>query len=238
MGNDKLTNKQLELLNSCLDGELRGDEITNLAELLAADPDAAAEMADLLKVKSMLKEMPTVKPPRNYRLTTIEAEEARPKPFWERLFPLLRGACAFCALALAFVFIFPLFSADDAALEAAGSPPMLMAKSVPPDYAASEAIADEQIVLAEDLSSASNSALPASMPSYGVRGGSPRSEYLMMEAERLQQLEQETSLPDETDSGMDTLTIAKISLAFLLLILSAAVIRLGQRKKKLELKNC
>lgn len=238
MRNDKLTNKQLEMLSSCLDGELRGDELTKLAESLAADPCIAAEMADLLKVKSMVKEMPTVKPPRNYRLTTIEAEEARPKPFWERLFPILRGSAAFCALALAFVCIFPLFSGNDAVMDPVASAQMPMPKAVSLADVECEAIADEQIILDEDLNTASNPALPASMPSYGVRGGSPRSEYLMMEAERLQQQVPNAALPEQTESGTDALMIAKISLAFLLVILILAVLRLEQKKRKLQLKDC
>ena len=40
-------------------------------------------------------------------LTRAMAEEARPKPFWERLFPVFRTAAAFCALALVFTFVFP-----------------------------------------------------------------------------------------------------------------------------------
>ena len=237
MGNEKLTTKQLQMLSSCLDGELRGDELTKLSESLAADPRMAAEMAGLLKVKSMAKELPTVKPPRNYRLTTIEAEEARPKPFWERLFPIFRGAAAFCALALAFVFIFPLFSGNASVDSEETSAPLYAAKTI--SLAETTGITDEQIVLDADREdSASNGAVTASMPSFGVRGGTPRSEYLMMQAELQNQTEPEFA-PTETASPtaqIDALTIAKIVLAVLLVGFTSAAVMLGSRKRKLELK--
>ena len=234
MGNEKLTTKQLQMLSSCLDGELRGDELTKLSESLAADPRMAAEMADLLKVKSMAKELPTVKPPRNYRLTTIEAEEARPKPFWERLFPIFRGAAAFCALALAFVFIFPMFSGNASVDTADNSAPLYAAKSI--SLAETTAITDEQIVLDADRETSSgNGAVTASMPSYGVRGGSPRSEYLMMQAE-LQNQQPEFAPAVEPSAGIDPLTIAKIVLTVLLVAFAASAVMLGRKKKSLELK--
>lgn len=237
MGNDKLKNKQLEMLSGCLDGELRGDELTKLAELLADDPSAAAEMADLLKVKSMVKELPTVKPPRNYRLTTLEAEEARPKPFWERIFPILRGAAAFCALALAFVFLFPQLIENAFTGISGDAAAVPVAKSLSFDADTFVGITDEEIFLEEDRTDLPSNALPASMPSYGVRGGSPRSEYLMMEAERLQQPVLNTALSDSADFAAEALTLTKIILAFLLVVFAAAAFLLGKKKKKLELKD-
>ncbi len=236
MGNEKLTTKQLQMLSSCLDGELRGDELAKLSESLAADPRMAAEMADLLKVKSMAKELPTVKPPRNYRLTTIEAEEARPKPFWERLFPIFRGAAAFCALALAFVFIFPMFSGNASVETVDDGARTYVSKSI--SLADTACITDERIVLDEDRDDSSNGAVTASMPSFGVRGGTPRSEYLMMQAElQNQQLsELATTELSEPAGGIDPLTIAKVVLTVLLAAFAASAVMLGRRKKRLELK--
>ena len=235
MGNEKLTTKQMQMLSSCLDGELRGDELAKLSESLAADPRMAAEMADLLKVKSMAKELPTVKPPRNYRLTTIEAEEARPKPFWERLFPIFRGAAAFCALALAFVFIFPLFSGNASVDTADDGARLYASKSI--SLAETTCITDEQIVLDEDRNDTSNGAVTASMPSYGVRGGTPRSEYLMMQAELQNQSSEPEFAPTvEPSAGIDALTVAKVVLTVLLVVFAASAVMLGRRKKRLELK--
>ncbi len=236
MENEKLTTKQMQMLSSCLDGELRGDELAKLSESLAADPRMAAEMADLLKVKSMAKELPTVKPPRNYRLTTIEAEEARPKPFWERLFPIFRGAAAFCALALAFVFIFPMFSGNASVETVDDGARMYVSKSI--SLADTACITDERIVLDEDRDDSSNGAVTASMPSFGVRGGTPRSEYLMMQAElQNQQLsELATTELSEPAGGIDPLTIAKVVLTVLLAAFAASAVMLGRRKKRLELK--
>ena len=74
------------------------------------------------------------------------------------------------------------------------------------------------------------------MPSYGVRGGSPRSEYLMMQAELQNQTEPEFAPTVEADAGIDSLTIAKIVLTVLLVGFAASAVMLGRRKKRLELK--
>ena len=104
---EKLTQKDYELINSYLDQELDRKDVIKFAGRMAEDPAIAAEVEDLMKVKTMIKELPTVTPPRNYILTRAMAEEARPKPFWQRLFPVFRTAAALCALALVFTFVFP-----------------------------------------------------------------------------------------------------------------------------------
>ena len=106
---EKLTQKDYELINSYLDQELDRKDVIKFAQRMSAEPEISEEVSDLMKVKAMVKEIPTVTPPRNYILTRAMAEEARPKPWWERLFPVFRTAAAFCALALAFTFLFPLF---------------------------------------------------------------------------------------------------------------------------------
>ena len=81
--------------------------MVKFAQRMADDPMVRSEVEELMKVKSMVRELPTVTPPRNYILTRAMAEEARPKPFWERLFPVFRTAAAFCALAIKEGFIPP-----------------------------------------------------------------------------------------------------------------------------------
>ena len=77
---EKLSQKDYELINSYLDQELDRKDVIKFAERMAADSRINEEVADLMKVKAMVKELPTVTPPRNYILTRAMAEEARPKP--------------------------------------------------------------------------------------------------------------------------------------------------------------
>ena len=74
---EKFSQKDYELINSYLDQELDRKDVVKFADRMAQDPKIAAEVADLMKVKSMIKELPTVTPPRNYILTRAMAEEAR-----------------------------------------------------------------------------------------------------------------------------------------------------------------
>ena len=94
---EKLSQKDYELINSYLDQELDRKDVLKFSERMAEVPEIREEIADLMKVKAMIKELPTAAPPRNYILTRAMAEEARPKPWWERLFPVFRTAAAFCA---------------------------------------------------------------------------------------------------------------------------------------------
>ena len=186
---EKLSQKDYELINSYLDQELDRKDVVKFSERMAEVPEIREEIADLMKVKAMVKELPTVTPPRNYILTRAMAEEARPKPWWERLFPVFRTAAAFCALALAFTFIFPLIQAQQSAktesAENAYVEPMAAEEM---DYAApvakSLSLYDEEIVLEErNYGEAAEESYHAVMPSFGVRGGNPRMEYLMRQEE-------------------------------------------------------
>ena len=187
---EKLSQKDYELINSYLDQELDRKDVLKFSERMAEVPGIREEIADLMKVKAMVKELPTVAPPRNYILTRAMAEEARPKPWWERLFPVFRTAAAFCALALAFTFFFPLIQAQQSAkktdsAENAYVEPMAAEEM---DYAApvakSLSLYDEEIVLEDrNYGEAAEESYHAVMPSFGVRGGNPRMEYLMQQEE-------------------------------------------------------
>ncbi len=187
---DKFSQKDYELINSYLDQELDRKDVVKFADRMTQDPEIAAEVADLMKVKSMIKELPTVTPPRNYILTRAMAEEARPKPFWERLFPVFRTAAAFCALALIFTFVFPYLPRSEKKEAAVSNEEMVMKNIEPADMFDSAAEAaeapfslyDEEIIL-EDRDYAAES-YNAVMPSYGVMGGNPRIEYMMRQEQK------------------------------------------------------
>ncbi|MBQ6519530.1 MAG: hypothetical protein IJI14_12480 [Anaerolineaceae bacterium] len=204
MNNEKLSQKDYELINSYLDQELDRKEVLRFSERMAESAEIRDEISELMKVKAMVKELPTVTPPRNYILTRAMAEEARPKPWWERLFPVFRTAAAFCALALAFTFLFPLiqqqsanstetanvYSADSMAAES-------MAMEMPVQKSVS--LLDEEIVLEDrDFGGAAEESYRAVMPSYGVIGGNPRIEYMMRQEENLKAQQQAQSAANNT----------------------------------------
>ena len=247
---EKLSQKDYELINSYLDQELDRKDVVKFADRMAEDPDIAAEVADLMKVKAMIRELPTVTPPRNYILTRAMAEEARPKPFWERLFPVLRTAAAFCALALVFTFVFP-YLPKSTSKQNASSPEFYTSKSIDLDeeldFAAEEsapmAFYDEEIVLEDRAYDSGTESYTAVMPSYGVMGGNPRIEYLMRQEQQNAVQESVTWDADNPPEGFISTETAAANQRDLLLKLGlgaglagslAGIFILSRRKKKLE----
>lgn len=253
MEKEKLSQKDYELINSYLDQELDRKDVIKFADRMAENPEIGAEVADLMKVKAMIKELPTVTPPRNYILTRAMAEEARPKPWWERLFPVFRTAAAFCALALAFVFIFPLVRQLPAGNEAAESRAAENAyvesmEAEEMDYAAptvskSVSLYDQEIVLEDrNFGGSAEESYRAVMPSFGVRGGNPRIEYMMRmeEKQSAQNSVESFTVPEgyiskeEAAQAQHDLAV-KMILCFGLILSLCALFVLRRRRKKLEI---
>ena len=234
--------------------------MVKFAERMAGEPEIGAEIADLMKVKAMVRELPTVTPPRNYILTRAMAEEARPKPWWERLFPVFRTAAAFCALALAFTFLFPLFRQQQAAQNTGpgGDVPvesmaenndmvMDMDYEEAPDMMVEKSISllDQEIVLEDrNFGGAAEESYRAVMPSYGVRGGNPRIEYMMRQEESQNSLRMAESaenqvvpegyISEEEAHQAVRNTALKIIFGGGLILSLAVLIMLRQRRKMLE----
>ena len=255
MNKAQLSQKDYELINSYLDQELDRKDVLKFADRMDENPEIGAEVADLMKVKAMVRELPTVIPPRNYILTRAMAEDARPKPWWERLFPVFRTAAAFCALALAFVFIFPLIphqqSANSTAyekdsVESMTADEMDWDMDMEMDYAApvekSVSLYDQEIVL-EDRSfgGSAEESYRAVMPSFGVRGWNPRIEYMMqMEENRtVSEAADSFSVPDgyislEESAAAQRSLAVKMLLGGGLIMSLCALFVLRRRRKKLE----
>ena len=256
MMKEQLTQKDYELINSYLDQELDRKDVVKFAARMAEDPAIAAEVEDLMKVKAMIKELPTVTPPRNYILTRAMAEEARPKPFWERLFPVFRTAAAFCALALVFTFVFPYLpksgfkkNAEMPAVYETKSLDMAdLYESAEMDYAAEEeapmAFYDEKIILDEDMSYAAES-YTAVMPSYGVMGGNPRIEYMMRQEQKLAEAQASPSwdadnppegfISEETAAANQRDLLIRLGLGAGLVGSIAGIMILQRKKQRLQL---
>ena len=256
MDKEKLSQKDYELINSYLDQELDRKDVLKFAERMSEDPEISAEVADLMKVKAMVKELPTVAPPRNYILTRAMAEETRPKPWWERLFPVFRTAAAFCALALVFTFLLPIFRQQrnqQAVPTESAYTQSIPAESMDMDYEEpvymekSLSLYDEEIVLDEmDYADSAQESYHAVMPSFGVMGGNPRIEYMMRQEENKKAM---NAVPDnnaplvvpegyisvEEASAAQRSLALKIILSGGLLLSICALVLLHKRRKQMEL---
>ncbi len=185
----KRKDEDLILLNSYLDHELNDSEMLTFAQRLSQDPSLAAELDELIAVKSKFAALRETKAPRKYILTRAEAAQARKPNLLERLFPLFRASAAAAALAIVILTVFPFAgnSPRETVLPFAGEPVELVSKSIDPpdddvvDYSL-ESVASGAVSAAIE-----NAAEPPAEPQYfssqGVRGGTPKMEVLLF-AER------------------------------------------------------
>ena len=254
--NEQLTQKDYELINSYLDQELDRKEVVKFAGRMAEDPLIASEVGELMQVKAMIKELPTVTPPRNYFLTRAMAEEARPKPLWERLFPVFRAAAAFCALALVFTFVFPYLSQSSSKSSQPAENYAAKGLEMESFYedeefesaaeeAAPMALYDEQIVLEDRDYGGAAESYSAVMPSFGVRGGNPRIEYMMRQEENKALQNVQPLDPDNPPEGFISTAAAeagqrslalKIVLGFGVVLSLCGSYLLRRKKQSLEVR--
>lgn len=168
MKEDAFSKKDYELISGYMDQELSDAEILSFAERLSEGDGLEKELAELMKVKSIVKEIPEVPAPRNYFLTRSMAEDVRKPGLLERLFPFFRVSAALCALLLVLTFIFP---------QVLGINPRSDYAVMSQDAAfeAEETSGDQRITVPG--SAFGGSAQPVSMPSRGTIGGNPQNQY-------------------------------------------------------------
>lgn len=227
----KFNKKDYEMISDYLDQRLESGDILDFARRLSEDPELSTETEELMRVKTLIREMPEVTPPHNYTLTTIEAREARRPGILERLFPFFRTAAAFCCLALIASFVIPQMKNAVSLNQAAE--PETAAKSIQLDEmmleeSSSEIFTDSYVseVPAEEPEQTYK------MPSHGVRGGTPKNEF-MMDAERInpgatdiQMHEPDAVIILEESAGIPAPArdpLPAVRTAFLAMILIAAV---------------
>lgn len=186
----KRKDEDLILLNSYLDHELNDSEMLTFAQRLSQDPSLAAELDELIAVKSKFAALRETKAPRKYILTRAEAAQARKPNLLERLFPLFRASVAAAALAIVILTVFPFAgnSPRETVLPFAGEPVELVSKSIDPpdddvvDYSL-ESVASGAVSAAIENAAEPTAAEPQYFSSQGVRGGTPKMEVLLL-AER------------------------------------------------------
>jgi hypothetical protein len=143
--------RDLELLSSYLDGQLSSADATRLEARLLVEPDLRSVLHDLRSARTMLRQLPMRKAPRNFRLTPKMVGKNPPLP---RAYPAFRftSALATVLLFLSFGlnFLRPQLLAAQApgfGMGGGGAPDTFAAESAPaaemPAEAATEAPAAE-----------------------------------------------------------------------------------------------
>ena len=91
--------RDLELLSSYLDGQLSSAEATRLEARLRTEPDLRSVLQDLRGARTVLRQLPMRKAPRNFRLTPQMVGKNPPLP---RAYPVFRFASTLATLLLFF----------------------------------------------------------------------------------------------------------------------------------------
>jgi anti-sigma factor RsiW len=144
--------RDLELLSSYLDGQLKPSESARLEARISSDPDLRAVLDDLRSARGLLRRLPMRKAPRNFTLTPKMVGKNPPLP---RSYPAFRFVTALASLMLFFTlgvnFVAPqLAQAPAFGMGGGGAPEVFSAQEAPaaPEAAATEAPAEPAIQMA------------------------------------------------------------------------------------------
>jgi anti-sigma factor RsiW len=142
-----MNRRDIELLSSYLDGQLKPSETTRLEARLSSDPDLRAVLDDLRSTRGLLRRLPMRKAPRNFTLTPKMVGKNPPLP---RTYPAFRFVTALASLLLFFTvglnFLAPQMASQAPAFGmGGGGAPEILSSEAPavPEAAATEAPAEE-----------------------------------------------------------------------------------------------
>jgi hypothetical protein len=144
-----MNRRDIELLSSYLDGQLKPSDSARLEARLASDPDLRAVLDDLRAARGLLRQLPMRKAPRNFTLTPKMVGKNPPLP---RSYPAFRFVTALASLMLFFTlglnFVVPQLNQPTAfGFGGGGAPEISSAEQAQapavPEAAATEAPATE-----------------------------------------------------------------------------------------------
>jgi anti-sigma factor RsiW len=172
-----MNQRDLELLSSYLDGQLKPSDSARLEKRLASDPALRAVLDDLRSARGLLRQLPMRKAPRNFTLTPKMVGKNPPLP---RSYPAFRFVTALASLMLFFTlglnFVVPQIAQTPAfgmGGSGGGAPEVFSASEAPavPEFAATEApVTEEPSILmqpapTETVAPAADSAREVETPS-------------------------------------------------------------------------
>src|SRR5512134_3801277 len=139
-----MNHRDLELLSSYLDGQLKPSDSARLQARLSSDPELRAVLDDLRSARGLLRQLPMRKAPRNFTLTPKMVGKNPPLP---RSYPAFRFVTALASLMLFFTlglnFLGPQMTVAQTTFgQGGGGAPEIMSTEAPP-AAAQEALATE-----------------------------------------------------------------------------------------------
>jgi anti-sigma factor RsiW len=136
--------RDLELLSSYLDGQLRPSDSSRLEARLSSDPELRAVLSDLRSARGLLRQLPMRKAPRNFMLTPKMVGKNPPLP---RAYPAFRFVTTIATLLFFFTvglnFLAPQLASQSPAfgMGGGGAPEVFSAQAPAP--AATEAPAED-----------------------------------------------------------------------------------------------
>jgi hypothetical protein len=143
-----MNRRDIELLSSYLDGQLKPSETARLESRLSIDPDLRAVLDDLRSARGLLRQLPMRKAPRNFTLTPKMVGKNPPLP---RSYPAFRFVSALATIMLFFTlglnFVVPQMTSQspEFGFGGGGAPEVFSAEEAQavPEEAATEAPAAE-----------------------------------------------------------------------------------------------
>lgn len=142
-----MNRRDIELLSSYLDGQLKPSDSARLEARLSSDPGLRAVLDDLRAARGLLRQLPMRKAPRNFTLTPKMVGKNPPLP---RAYPALRFVTALASLLLFFTvglnFLVPQMTSQSPAFGmGGGGAPEILSSEAPamPEAAITEAPAAE-----------------------------------------------------------------------------------------------
>ena len=142
-----MNQRDLELLSSYLDGQLKPSDSARLEARLATDPALREVLGDLRAARGLLRQLPMRRAPRNFTLTPKMVGKNPPLP---RSYPAFKFVTALASLMLFFTlglnFIGPQMAASQSTAfgMGGGGAPEVFSEAVPEEAAATEAPAPEE----------------------------------------------------------------------------------------------
>jgi anti-sigma factor RsiW len=129
-----MNQRDLELLSSYLDGQLKSSDSARLESRLSTDPDLRGVLDDLRAARGLLRRLPQRKAPRNFRLTPKMVGKNPPLP---RTYPAFKFVTAIATFLLFFTvgvnFLAPQLASQPPAygMGGGGAPEILSAQEAP-----------------------------------------------------------------------------------------------------------
>jgi anti-sigma factor RsiW len=129
-----MNRRDIELLSSYLDGQLKPSETARLESRLSTDPGLRAVLDDLRSARGLLRQLPLRKAPRNFTLTPKMVGKNPPLP---RSYPAFRFVTALASLLLFFTvglnFLAPQLASQSPAfgMGGGGAPEVFSAEEAP-----------------------------------------------------------------------------------------------------------